>query len=178
MGYQQNGVQILEPEYEDVIKVGTQRLIVKKGGKKGLLELTKNGIKVICEPIFQDIKHVSGQTFSVLLDDGERAPFTEGTLKNITAMYGGFLVRKTEGNYVVLMYHNKTVSKFQEVRHLIGLFFIVKEHLRYGIIWCVGNEYEYFRRCDYKKIELSEDRRYVLLYKEGRPRFIPIFDLK
>lgn len=178
MGYQQNGVQILEPEYEDVIKVGTQRLIVKKGGKKGLLELTKNGIKVICEPIFQDIKHVSGQTFSVLLDDRERAQFTEGTLKNIIAMYGGHLVRKTEGNYVVLMYHNKTVSKFQEVRHLVGLFFIVKEHLRYGIIWCVGNEYEYFRRCNYKKIELSEDRRYVLLYKEGRPRFLPIFDLK
>ena len=178
MGYQQNGVQILEPEYEDVIKVGTQRLIVKKNGKKGLLEITKNGTSVICETMFQDIKFISGNNYSVLLDDGNRAQLSESVLKNITEMIGGYLIRKSEGGNPVLMYHSRTAGKFQEIRHLIGSFFIVKEHLRYGIIWCVENDYEYYRRCDYKKIELSEDKRNVLLYKEGRPRFIPLFDLK
>jgi len=178
VGYQQNGIEILKPEYEEVIKVGNQRLIVKKDGKIGLFEITKKGVRFICKPMFQDMKYISAQAYSVLLDDGEYVQLAESILINTIEMSGGYLIRNNNGDNMVLMYHSKTIGKFQEIRHLIGSFFIVKEHMLYGIIRCVGNEYEYYRRCNYKKIALGEDKRNVFLYKEGRPRFIPVFNLK
>ena len=177
-GYQRNGITLLDPVYEEVITVKNNRLVIKKNGKKGLIEILKNTTRVICNPIFQDIEHVSGQLYSVLLDDGIRAQLTESVLSSITEMVGGYLIRDNDGGNHSLLYHNKTVWKCQEIRHLAGSFFIVKEHSRYGIIRCNGKEFKYFQICQYKRIEISEDKRNILLYKEGRPRFIPLTALQ
>jgi hypothetical protein len=177
-GYQRNGITLLDPVYEEISEVKNDRLIVKINRKKGLIEILKNTTRVICKPIFQDIEHVSGQLYSVLLDDGVRVQLTESVLGCITEMVGGYLIRNNDGGNHSLMYHNKTVWKCQEIRHLARSFFIVKEHSRYGIIRCNGKEFKYFRICQYKRIEISEDKRNILLYKEGRPRFIPLTALQ
>ena len=178
MGYQLKGETVLEPVYDDVIKVNDSYLIVKKNEKKGLFGIKKNSIQLICDPIFDDLRHVSGQSFTALLNDGTRSQFTEDTLRRISILPGGYLLKNNESGNPILLYHNTTVGKFQEVKHLLGNFFVVREHLLYGIIYCVGHKFEYYRRCKYKKIELSDDNRFVLLHNEGRPRFIPVFDLK
>ena len=57
------------------------------------------------------------------------------------------------------------------------IFIVVNDDDKYGLIRAGTIRAEIIRPFEYIKIELSEDKRNVLLYKTGRPRFIAIHSL-
>ena len=177
MGYQEDGVVILEPQFEEVIKASANRLIYKQNGKKGLLAIENKTIRKICEPIFDELRRNKNNTFTITQGDGHPLILTETEIKEIIFMTGPYIIYiGPEGRYI-LKYHNKTIGKYKEIQYVAKDYFIVKESFLYGIIRCKGPEWNYFRPMDYKLIEISADKRNILLHKVGRPRFISIINL-
>ena len=178
MGYQEEGVVILEPQYEDVIKASANRLIYKQNGRKGLLAIENGTIRKVCDPIFEDLRHNKDNTFTISQEDGHLLRLTETEMKDITFMSGAYLIFKGQDGRYTLKFHNKTIGKYREIHFITKDYFIVKESFLYGIIHCKGPEWDFFRPMEYKLIEISADKRYILLHKVGRPRFITIANLQ
>ncbi len=144
----------------------------------GLREITGNTNEAVCDITFQDIQYANGTSFSILLDDGFRVTYPVDFIKEVSEVTGGFLIKRLDEDKSRLYYHGKKIGSFFGLRHLVDRYFVILEHLQYGIILCNETGYTYFRPCKYKSIDLSEDKRNLLLLKEeGRPRFIPVSSL-
>ena len=176
-GYKKNDNIVIPPEYENIEVVYADRFIVTQNGRKGLLAIAAEEVKTICKPLFSGLSFNRNSLYRATFDDGFIANLDESVLKRIKEVAGSYRVETNKEGTYLLKYHNKLVSKFKTVYHLANNYFAIKEAQYYGIIHCKNDHWEFFRRCEYNKIELSPDKRNILLYKEGRPRFISISSL-
>lgn len=176
-GYKKGDVIIIPPEFDNIEVVYADRFIVTKYGRKGLLAIAAGEVRTLCKPMFVGLSLNRNAVYRVTFDDGFIANLDESVIKRIIDVAGSYRIEKNTGDSFFLKYHNKTVGKFREVFHLANNYFAVRDNQQYGIIRCRDDHMDYFRSCEYNKIELSPDKRNILLYKEGRPRFISVRSL-
>ena len=163
--------------YESVTKVSDDRMIVSVAGRKGLIAITSGEERNICEPLFSDLRRNKDHSYTATFDDGGTLVLLEEDLQNITEIIWPYIVYKKESGYYQIKFRTKNVGYFEEVHHLYKNYFAVKNHNQFGIIHCKDNNWTYFRRCECINITLSEDKKNILLFKGGRPRFIPVANL-
>lgn len=177
-GYSSNGRILLNPEYDLITPYETDRLIVKKGDKFGVFSIENETITQILKFIFKGLKGTQKHRYNVTLYKGYSEEHTEEFLRSILLQTEQHLIYKSSNGTIQIFFQTTCIAEYKEVIHLGKEVFIAKNILEmYGLIRCKQYSVEEIRHFEYSKIELSDDKRNVLLYKSGRPRFISLIGL-
>ncbi len=176
-GYAINGKVVVEPIYEQIMPYGKERLIVRKNSKDGLLSITDGIAHELVPCIFKGLSGTNKHRYSIQMFGGYSEAHTEDFLKNVILQTEQHLLVKTTHNTVEIRYQSRKIAEYMEVIHLGGEVFAAQNKDGYGLIRCGTLKVIIIRPFEYAKIELSQDKRNILLYKTGRPRFIPLIQV-
>ena len=102
----------------------------------------------------------------------------EEFLKSVLQQTDQHLLIRTKDDRIAIFFHSRQIGIYKDVIYLgKDVFIVVNDDDKYGLIQAGTIRPDFIRPCEYAKIELSEDKRNVLLYKTGRARFIPLISL-
>jgi hypothetical protein len=177
-GFTVNGKVIVEPEYELVTPYGKERLIVRKDGKDGVLAINGETVSELVPCIFKGLSATKKHKYSVKMGGGYSEAHNEEFLKSVIQQTDQHLLVRTKDGHIAIVFHSKQIGVYKDVIYLgKDLFIVVNDDDKYGLIRGGTIRADIIRPFEYVKIELSEDKRNVLLYKTGRARFIPLHSL-
>lgn len=99
----------------------------------------------------------------------------EEFLKSVLQQTDQHLLIKTKDDRIAIFFHSRQIGIYKDVTYLVkDVFIVMNDDDKYGLIRAGTIRGDIIRPFEYTKIELSQDKRNVLLYKTGRPRFIPL----
>ena len=174
-GYEKDGKTLLEPMFEAITPYGSDRLIVKKDGKFGVYALENGKATEIAPCIFNGLAGTSKKRYNIALYNGYSEQHTEEYLQSVLFQTEQHFVIRTKTGKARIRFQSGEVGDYKEVIPVADEIFIVcNDDGRFGLIRCVEYKTEIIRPFEYTKIEISSDKRNILLTKTGRPRFIPI----
>ena len=178
LGYRFNDVTIVHPEYDEITPYGKDRLIVKKDGKCGVLALDGSSAAVLVPCIFKGLTGTTKHRYNVQMFESFSEQHTEDYLTSVILQTEQHLILKASNGKIQIRFQAGQVGEYKEVTYLGGEVFIAcNDDDKYGLIRCHHYKAEILRPFEYSKIELSDDKRNVLLTKTGRPRFIPLHSI-
>ena len=174
-GFTVNGKVIVEPVYELVTPYGKERLIVRKDGKDGVLAINGETASELVPCIFKGLSATKKHKYSVKMGGGYSEAHNEEFLKSVIQQTDQHLLVRTKDGHIAIVFHSKQIGVYDDVTYVGKDIFIARnEDNKYGLLRAGTIRADIIRPFEYVKIELSEDKRNVLLYKNGRPRFIPL----
>lgn len=177
-GFEKDGITILEPVYESVTPYGSSRLIVMKDGKYGVLSINGEKVTELVPCIFKGLKATKKHKYSVQMGGGYSEAHNEEFLKSVLQQTDQHLIIRMADERIAIFFHSRQIGIYKEVIYLgKDVFIVVNDDDKYGLIRAGTIRPDIIRPFEYTKIELSEDKRNVLLFKTGRPRFITIHSL-
>ena len=177
-GFKFGGKILLEPVFESISTYGSDRLIVKKDGKYGVYAFEKGLISEIAPCIFNGLSGATKKRYNITMFNGYSEQHTESYLQSVLFQTEQHLVVRIKNDRVQIRFQSGEVGEYKEVIPVTGEYFIaVDDNGMYGLIRCQQYKVETIRPFEYTKIEISPDKRNVLLTKTGRPRFITIQSL-
>ena len=125
--------------------------------------------------IFKGLSATKKQRYSVKMGGGYSEVYTEEFLQSVLYQTDQHLVVRTKDGRKGILFHSRQLGVYDDVTYLSDNVFIAKNEAKmYGLIRCRTVTVEIIRPFQYVNIELSNDKRNILLYKSGRPRFIPL----
>lgn len=177
-GFEKDGITILEPVYEAVTPYGTTRLIVKKDGKDGVLAINGEKVTELVPCIFKGLSATKKHKYAIKMGGGYSEAHNEEFLKSVLQQTDQHLLIRTADNRIAIFFHSRQIGIYKDITYLgKDVFIAVNDDDKYGLIRAGTIRADIIRPFEYAKIELSEDKRNVLLYKTGRPRFITLHSL-
>ena len=128
--------------------------------------------------IFKGLSATKKHKYSVKMGGGYSEAHNEEFLKSVIQQTDQHLLVRTKDGHIAIVFHSKQIGVYKDVIYLgKDLFIVVNDDDKYGLIRGGTIRADIIRPFEYVKIELSEDKRNVLLYKTGRARFIPLHSL-
>jgi len=174
-GFAIDGKVLVEPEYESITPYGKERLIVKKDGKDGVLAINGEKVTEIVPCIFKGLSATKKHKYAVKMGGGYSEAHNEEFLKSVLQQTDQHLLIKTKDDRIAIFFHSRQIGIYKDVTYLVkDVFIVMNDDDKYGLIRAGTIRGDIIRPFEYTKIELSQDKRNVLLYKTGRPRFIPL----
>ena len=177
-GYTVDGHILVEAEYESIMPYGQTRLIVRKDGKDGVLAIDGETVSELVPCIFKELTAAKKHRYGIKMSGGYSEAHTEEFLQSVQYQTDDHLVLKTKDGRLAVYFHSRQIGVYDELAYLGKDIFIARNsNGKYGLIRCGTVKVEEIRPFEYTKIELSADKRNVLLTKTGRPRFISLYSL-
>lgn len=177
-GYAIEGQIIVDAVYELIKPYGKDRLIVRKDGKDGVLTIDGKNVSELVPCVFYGLSPAKKHKYSVKMGGGYTEAHNEDFLKTVLFQTGQHFVVRTKDNRIGILFHSRQIGVYDDVTHVGKDIFIARnEENKYGLLRAGTVRADIIKPFEYVKIELSEDKRNVLLSKTGRPRFIPLQNL-
>lgn len=174
-GLAYHGKALLDAEYDEITPIGNNRLIAKKEGKYGVISIDNEAANQVVDFLFNKLVGAKNHQYRIMLAGGHFIQRDEAFLQTVLLQTDKCLVVDAPDGTLQIIFRDTLVNKYQELNYLGENVFIAKNFSgKYGIIRCHSKYAETVRPFEYNDIQLSKDGQNVLLYKTGRPRFIPV----
>ena len=161
-----------------ITPIGNNRLIAKKEGKYGVISVDNGTTNQVVDFLFNKLVGAKNHQYRIMLAGGHFIQRDEAFLQTVLLQTDKCLVVDAPDGTLQIIFRDTLIHKYQELNYLGENVFIAKNFSgKYGIIRCHSKYAETVRPFEYNDIQLSENGQNVLLYKTGRPRFIPVRSL-
>lgn len=169
LGYDRDGVILINPEYDSIVPYENDRFVVTKAGKQGVLAIIDGRPEQIGSFIFNDIVITANGYYRVRMPDGSIENLSEDTLKSVVFQTDKYLIVRIGRVHLQICYHGKRLTIYKDIIPVKPNVFIVQDDTdRFGVIECRRSDIVQIKPFEYKKIELSPDKRNLMMYKESR----------